>query len=397
MTDITPKTPPALSLPPSSSIATVQALDTTLRLYVRSENFLNPVIPGHEIYNCPTMAFLITSQTTGRQIMFDAGGRKDYWNYAPVAYERFKKGVNVKGLRCEKGVDEVLEEAGVELGGLEGVVWSHWHFDHIGDMSKFPNSVKIIVGPGFKEHILPGYPSNPNSTLLETDYKDKELIEISFSSPLKIGKFRAYDYFSDGSLYLLDVPGHAIGHICALVRTTPTTFMLLGADTCHFAGSLRPSQYLPLPSILDPKIEGLDEYFPCPCPCEVFGDCHPGENEEEKRTSSYYTASTAPGSAYIDPAVANQSISSMKEFDASPDVLVCLAHDPALFDVLPLLNQDKENTVNDWKEKGYKEMVRWRFLNELPRGGKPGREPIVFGFWRDGKQVNVEEALRKDV
>lgn len=123
MTDITPKIPPALSLPPSSSIATVQALDTTLRLYVRSENFLNPVIPGHEIYNCPTMAFLITSQTTGRQILFDAGGRKDYWNYAPVAYERFKKGVNVKGLRCEKGVDEVLEEAGVELGGLEGVVW----------------------------------------------------------------------------------------------------------------------------------------------------------------------------------------------------------------------------------------------------------------------------------
>jgi hypothetical protein len=38
-------------------------------------------------------------------------------------------------------------------------------------MSKFPDSVDIVVGPGFKEKLLPGYPSNPNSALLETDYK----------------------------------------------------------------------------------------------------------------------------------------------------------------------------------------------------------------------------------
>ena len=48
---------------------------------------------------------------------------------------------------------------------------SHWHFDHIGDMSKFPGSVDIVVGPGFKENLLPGYPSNPDSALLETDYR----------------------------------------------------------------------------------------------------------------------------------------------------------------------------------------------------------------------------------
>jgi hypothetical protein len=47
---------------------------------------------------------------------------------------------------------------------------SHWHFDHIGDMSKFPNSVNNVVGPGFKENLLPGYPSNPDSALLESDY-----------------------------------------------------------------------------------------------------------------------------------------------------------------------------------------------------------------------------------
>lgn len=140
---------------------------------------------------------------------------------------------------------------------------------------------------------------------------------------------------------------------------------------------------------------GLDSCFDSPCPCSLFTDCHPASDADEKRTTPYYTASKAPGSAYIDPAVANQSIDGLKEFDANPDVFVCLAHDPTLFDVLPLLNISSENDINDWKEKGYKDQTRWRFLNELPRDGKPGRKPIVEGLWRDGKQVDRAEAFKK--
>jgi hypothetical protein len=31
--------------------------------------------------------------------------------------------------------------------------------------------------------------------------------EVQFDDSFKIGPFRAHDFFSDGSLYLLDVPG----------------------------------------------------------------------------------------------------------------------------------------------------------------------------------------------
>jgi hypothetical protein len=123
MVDITPHPAPSLLLPQSSSLVTVQAIDTTLQLYVKADNFLNPIIPGHEIYNCPAMAFLITNQATGRRILFDAGGRKDYWNYSPLVAGRFASGVNVKGLRCDQGVDEVLKDAGIDLKSIEGVVW----------------------------------------------------------------------------------------------------------------------------------------------------------------------------------------------------------------------------------------------------------------------------------
>jgi hypothetical protein len=221
------------------------------------------------------------------------------------------------------------------------------------------------------------------------------MTEIGFETDLKIGQFRAHDYFGDGSFYLLDVPGHAIGHMCGLARTTPTTFMLLGADACHFAGALRPSPYIPMPPTLDSVSNGLDPYFPPVCPCSMFGDCHPGTTEEEKRTTGYYTPSRLPGSAYVDPDVALESIGGLTEFDASKDVFICLAHDPSLFEVLPLLNACPTNALNDWQEKGYKETTKWRFLNELPREGKPGRQPLVFGLWRDGKLVDVNEAMKR--
>jgi metal-dependent hydrolase (beta-lactamase superfamily II) len=66
------------------------------------------------------------------------------------------------------------------LESLDAVIWSHWHFDHAGDMSKFPPSAKIVVGEGFKDNLLPCYPSNPKSALLESDYERHELVR-SFS------------------------------------------------------------------------------------------------------------------------------------------------------------------------------------------------------------------------
>lgn len=60
--------------------------------------------------------------------------------------------------------------------------------------------------------------------------------------------------------------------------------------------------------------------------------------------------------------------------------MVCLAHNPALFEVLPLLNQGMGDSVNAWEERGCKDDVRWRFLNGLPRKGKPERKLIVLGY-----------------
>lgn len=45
---------------------------------------------------------------------------------------------------------------------------SHFHFDHIGDISKFPSSTELVVGPGFKQKFSRAYPTDPDSVLRES-------------------------------------------------------------------------------------------------------------------------------------------------------------------------------------------------------------------------------------
>jgi len=43
----------------------------------------------------------------------------------------------------------------------------------------------------------------------------------------------AIDFYADGSLYLIDAPGHLPGHINLLARTGPRKWIYLGGDCCH--------------------------------------------------------------------------------------------------------------------------------------------------------------------
>lgn len=182
--------------------------------------------------------------------------------------------------------------------------------------------------------------------------------------------------------------------MCALARTTPTTFAFLGADICHFAGVFRPSAGVPFPDTI-PSSQ-LDDWFPSPCPCSFFTSHHPlaePDSEEAKKTP-FFNVPTITPSSYYDHVTAMKSIRAMQDFDASPDVLVCIAHDPTLLKVLPMLNDQPDKDLNDWKIKGYKDQLEWAWLNELPRDGKPGRPAIVDGAWRDGEKVTDFTALR---
>ncbi|KAF2097140.1 hypothetical protein NA57DRAFT_66817 [Rhizodiscina lignyota] len=381
--DIQPEPTPDLHLPKGDTAVQLSIINAQCDIVCPSSGFVKPIIKGHPYLNLPTFCFHIR-HPSGKEILFDLGGRKDYWNFSPNTFATIKK--LIPAVNITKGVDEILTEGGVDISKISAMVISHWHWDHLGDPSLFPKSAELIVGPGFKKNFMPGYPAQEDAHLLETDFEGRTVREPEFSPDFKIGQFEAYDYFGDGSFYILNVPGHATGHISGLARTTKDTFVFCGGDVCHFGGSFRPTQYAPMPAEI-PKGVPLDPArFTTPCPCSIFTAAHPNKGKE--RTSPYYEVSDAAESWYVEPPAAQRSINALQEFDASPNVMVCIAHDEALPKVVDFF---PNGTLNDWQKKGWKPNGRWGFLNAIPVDGKESAPWITPGLMKDGELTDWSE------
>lgn len=272
----------SLNIPQGNQCCKLCIIDATCDITVPPAFLVEPEIKGWDWMNMPTFAFYIKHESSGRELLFDLGSRKDWDNHVPAIKALHD---HIPGLRVTNDVLDIVRDGGVDVDKLEALILSHFHFDHVGAPSRLPKSMKVIVGPGFKKAHLPGWPKREDSTFHEADFDDKEVIEAPFETGSKIGQYDSFDYFGDASLFLLSTPGHAPGHISALVRTTPSTFVFLGGDICHFTGDFRPSQKLPLPDPI-PQESFLDRAISRPCPCSAFLSSHP-KGDDGKNVSFY--------------------------------------------------------------------------------------------------------------
>lgn len=236
-----------------------------------------------------------------------------------------------------KDIPDQLIEHGVPLSDINAIIWSHSHIDHVGDPSVFPSSTSLVIGPGTPR---PGYPKDPTSTLLESAFTDRSIRELDFDkdSRLEIGGLPAIDFFQDGSFYLLSAIGHKADHVIGLTRTGDDEWVLMGADSCHHLGQLRPNKYLPLP-----ETEA----------CAKYASLLPRGPSEP-----FYGL---PEHLHDDVQKSRAVISKLQRFDADDRVLLIVAHDRSMVDDLELL----PNSINGWKESGIKELVRWKFLGDF--------------------------------
>ncbi|KAH8916347.1 Metallo-hydrolase/oxidoreductase [Atractiella rhizophila] len=331
-----------LDLPTPTSFVRLHAFNTG-RISLKPSWYFTPAdkdVPAlPKEMSVPSYGFLIEHEEDGgrkRRVVFDLGLRERLDSHALSIRMAIKliPGL-VKSYEAGASLITQLSSMGVSLDSIETVVWSHFHLDHIGDTSLFPPSTSLLVGPNALKEIQPGFPKQPTSQVLDKDTAGRKVTEVQFDG--EIAGFRSHDYFGDGSLYLLDTPGHCIGHISALTYVGHGSFVLLAGDTIHHPSILRPNPSCPLN----------------------------GRDKPLSKVASWWAPPGMPRSVHADPKVYMKTVAKLLEFEQDDRVLVWASHDVQL--------EGRLGEVNGEEVKDIKVKERWRFL-ELWEGRIEGEQ-----------------------
>ncbi|KIK69598.1 hypothetical protein GYMLUDRAFT_33970 [Collybiopsis luxurians FD-317 M1] len=217
--------------PPSNNQAycIVSALEAG-HLDLPLEVFLDNA-PKGSVVNTPSLAFLLRHSRSGEKFVFDLGIRKDLESFPPSIKELSKVLLRAT---VPRDVAESLMKGGLSPADVNTVCISHCHWDHTGDTKPFVNN-EFVVGAATASLFKPGYPEDPKSAFESDLLPAGRTRFVDFSDLPPLGPFpHALDYYGDGSLYIVDAPGHLPGHVIAAARTSNDGgWILLGGDSAH--------------------------------------------------------------------------------------------------------------------------------------------------------------------
>ncbi|KAI1343121.1 beta-lactamase-like protein [Xylariaceae sp. FL0016] len=221
------------------------------------EQFVHPAVKGAR-RQVPSLSFLLqhnNPQNGGiTRILFDLGLRRDVERYADPIRRHVETRQPMKTL---PDVVKSLEMGGLTPRDIDYVMYSHVHWDHVGEPRDFSNST-FVVGHGSLELLTEENSLRGGHSFFESDLLDPSRT-IGLSNPRCVeqhgnmslsssalsskadfsrpwtslqGLPSVLDLFGDGSLYIVDAPGHLPGHI-NLLANTDTGWLYLAGDTCH--------------------------------------------------------------------------------------------------------------------------------------------------------------------
>jgi glyoxylase-like metal-dependent hydrolase (beta-lactamase superfamily II) len=139
-----------------------------------------------------------------------------------------------------------LRARGISAGDVRTVVLSHFHADHVAGAADFPRARYVyqfdaylaVRDRGTAARIAAGFLPG----LLPADFDDRSrpLFGAEARAGLGLGSFDVgWDLCGDGSVVLVDLPGHARGHSGLIVREGNGQTNFLVADACWTSRSYR--------------------------------------------------------------------------------------------------------------------------------------------------------------
>ena len=172
-----------------------------------------------EIRQFPAGVFLYDG-SDGRRVLFDTGYSTGHWQagWRGAVYRRLLPP------RVEDGDDVAAQLAGdgVAPSSVTHVVLSHLHPDHVGGVGRFPGATfvrtagqrRTLAGPSIRSGVITGLLPSWFSTARTIDLDDASFDPVRIAGQT----LRAHDLLGDGTYLVLDLPGHADGHVGALVE-----------------------------------------------------------------------------------------------------------------------------------------------------------------------------------
>jgi N-acyl homoserine lactone hydrolase len=139
-------------------------------------------------------------------------------------------------LTREQCVDHQIRALGFQLSDVTHVIMSHLHWDHTGGMYLFPHA-QFYVMSGELQYAYWPLPAGPVYRREDID-PTRGFAWNQIEGP-------ELDFFWDGSIRILHLPGHTPGNASIIVKLANQT-IILAADTAHLRSGYEKD--LPMPS-----------------------------------------------------------------------------------------------------------------------------------------------------
>ena len=141
-----------------------------------------------------------------------------------------------EAITVKRKLTDQLAELDLTPADIEYVSISHSHFDHIGNLGLFAGSTWIVDADERAYAFRPAARSNAQGFAAYSAMETAKTVLIE-------GDAR-HDVFGDGSVKIIQTPGHTAGHAVLLVRLKKAGPVLLTGDMWHLAQS-RPNRRVP--------------------------------------------------------------------------------------------------------------------------------------------------------
>ncbi|MEO1526246.1 MAG: MBL fold metallo-hydrolase [Planctomycetota bacterium] len=150
--------------------------------------------------------------------LIDTGYGPDIWPATRRFPQRFLRWFTPIPKRQTIFENDYPNSVGIDPDAIDNILISHFHADHIGGLKLFPkarflyrkSSYETLVGLSSLKQMDHAFVPK----LLPEDFVDRgfPIDEELFVSNDQFAPFKSIDFWGDGSLFLIDLPGHAIGH-----------------------------------------------------------------------------------------------------------------------------------------------------------------------------------------